>query len=175
MSQINQASIVASSLRCIDAGGFINTQLDKAATLIDSQHARILELEAELLTEKRHQRTRDVAAVRTLGALGYNWNGGEAWQAAPNAAQPFGYVNTYTGQFFSDVEPCRKNNEGHWRTVYSQPAAQGLDAKGMSEWLLARRSHLGSSRESAHWGEKCWDNYTMLSKYFAAQAKQGAA
>lgn len=54
-----------------------------------------------------------------------------------------------------------------------QPAAQGLDAKAMSEWLLARRSHLGSSRESAHWGKKCWDNYTMLSKYFAAQAKQG--
>jgi hypothetical protein len=57
----------------------------------------------------------------------------------------------------------------------TQPAAQGLDAKAMSEWLLARRSHLGSSRESAHWGEKCWDNYTMLSKYFAAQAKQGGA
>ena len=85
MTQTNQASIAASTLRSIDAGGFINTQLDTAATLLDSQHARILELEAELLTEKRHQRTRDVAAVRTLGALGFNWNGGDVWQAAPKA------------------------------------------------------------------------------------------
>ncbi|MEJ2800599.1 hypothetical protein WAE61_01870 [Comamonadaceae bacterium PP-2] len=30
----------------------------------------------------------------------------------------FGYVNTQTGQFFTDVEQSRKNNEGHWRTVY---------------------------------------------------------
>ncbi|WP_287918081.1 hypothetical protein [Comamonas sp.] len=57
----------------------------------------------------------------------------------------------------------------------TQPAAQFVDAKAMSEWLLARRSHLGSSRESAHWGEKCWDNYTLLAQYFAAQAKQGGA
>lgn len=85
MTQTNQAQIVASTLRSIDAGGFINTQLDKAATLMDSQHARILELEAELLTEKRHQRARDVAAVRTLGALGFNWNGSDVWQAAPKA------------------------------------------------------------------------------------------
>ncbi len=85
MTQTNQAQIVASMLRSIDAGGLVNTQLDKAATLMESQHARILELEAELLTEKRHQRTRDVAAVRTLGALGFNWNGGDVWQAAPKA------------------------------------------------------------------------------------------
>lgn len=85
MTQTNQAQIVASTLRSIDAGGLINAQLDKAATLMDSQHARILELEAELLTEKRHQRTRDVAAVRTLGALGFNWNGSDVWQAAPKA------------------------------------------------------------------------------------------
>lgn len=43
----------------------------------------------------------------------------------PVAAQePFGYVNTHTGQFFKDVEPCRQNNEGHWRTVYTLPAPQ---------------------------------------------------
>lgn len=45
-------------------------------------HAQELaELEAELATEKRHQRTRDAAAVKTLKALGYDWNGGETWQA----------------------------------------------------------------------------------------------
>lgn len=36
--------------------------------------------------------------------------------------EPFGYVNTHTGQFFKDVEPSRKNNQGHWRTVYTAPA-----------------------------------------------------
>ncbi|MGQ8875910.1 hypothetical protein ACUTR7_00250 [Delftia sp. NA_296.1] len=40
----------------------------------------------------------------------------------PAAVAPFGYVNTYTGQFLYDVEPCCKDNEGHWRTVYLQPA-----------------------------------------------------
>lgn len=50
------------------------------------------------------------------------------WEAAaaPQEVQPFGYVNTYTGQFFKDVEPSRKNNEGHWRTVYTHPTQQGL-------------------------------------------------
>lgn len=43
--------------------------------------------------------------------------------AAPAAAAPLGYVNTQTGQFFTDVEPCRRGNEGHWRTVYLQPSA----------------------------------------------------
>ncbi|MXN29192.1 hypothetical protein [Delftia sp. CH05] len=42
---------------------------------------------------------------------------------ASAAVTPFGYVNTHTGQFFTDVEPCRQGNEGHWRTVYLQPAA----------------------------------------------------
>lgn len=45
------------------------------------------------------------------------------------ALEPFGYVNTHTGQFFKDVELCRKNNEGHWRTVYTHPTQQGLDAR----------------------------------------------
>ncbi|KFJ08631.1 hypothetical protein DR66_6063 [Delftia acidovorans] len=44
-------------------------------------------------------------------------------EAAPAAVAPFGYVNTHTGQFFTEVEPCRQGNEGHWRTVYLQPAA----------------------------------------------------
>lgn len=47
--------------------------------------------------------------------------------AAQQGVQPFGYVNTQTGQFFKDVEPCRQNNEGHWRTVYTHPTTQGLD------------------------------------------------
>lgn len=63
-------------------------------------------------------------------------------QPAPQqeAQKPFGYVNTSTGQFFTDVEPCRKNNEGHWRTVYTapqpSPAAQRdvLDAERL-DWL----------------------------------------
>lgn len=37
---------------------------------------------------------------------------------------PFGYVNTYTGQFFRDVEACRKGDEGHWRTVYTHHAVE---------------------------------------------------
>lgn len=41
------------------------------------------------------------------------------WGQPAHAAEPFGYVNTYTGQFYKDVEPCRKNNEGHWRTVFT--------------------------------------------------------
>jgi len=45
---------------------------------------------------------------------------------ATAAVAPFGYVNTYTGQFLYDVEPCRKDNEGHWRTVYLQPATVAL-------------------------------------------------
>lgn len=49
--------------------------------------------------------------------------------AAQQGVHPFGYVNTQTGQFFKDVEPCRKNNEGHWRTVYANHAAQELDAE----------------------------------------------
>lgn len=45
--------------------------------------------------------------------------------AAPPAQtqQPFGYVNTNTGQYFKDVDQCRKGNEGHWRTVYAAPQA----------------------------------------------------
>ena len=49
--------------------------------------------------------------------------GTELYAEQHAAVAPFGYVNTQTGQFFTDVEPCRKNNEGHWRTVYLQPAA----------------------------------------------------
>lgn len=49
-----------------------------------------------------------------------------AMVAPQQAQEPFGYVNTHTGQFFKDVEACRKNNEGHWRTVYTaQPAPSG--------------------------------------------------
>ena len=47
-----------------------------------------------------------------------------ALKAAAQAAEPFGYVNTHTGQFFKDVEPCRKTNEGHWRTVFTAPQTQ---------------------------------------------------
>lgn len=52
-----------------------------------------------------------------------------ALKAAAQAVEPFGYVNTHTGQFFKDVEPCRKTNEGHWRTVFIAPQAQE-DARG---------------------------------------------
>lgn len=202
MTQTNQAQIVASTLRSIDAGGFINAQLDKAATLMDSQHARILELEAELLTEKRHQRTRDVAAVRTLGALGFNWNGSDVWQAAPKAVgetdkeliQALMYKHqigiqqtTYEELDKPPYDLYAVQAEKHQFEAFVQdlialytiqPAAHGLDPKAISEWLLARRSHLGSSRESAanwceHWGGKSWDYYSLLSKYFAAQDKRG--
>lgn len=43
---------------------------------------------------------------------------------AAQAVELFGYVNTHTGQFFKDVEPCRKTNEGHWRTVFTAPQTQ---------------------------------------------------
>lgn len=52
-------------------------------------------------------------------------------QEAPRAVHPFGYVNTYTGQFFKDVEPCRQNNEGHWRTVYEHPAQLAAPKDGV--------------------------------------------
>ena len=45
-------------------------------------------------------------------------------QPPAQAQEPFGYVNTHTGQFFKDVETCRKGNEGHWRTVYTNQAPQ---------------------------------------------------
>lgn len=204
MTQENQAPIVASTLRTIDAGGFINTQLDKAATLIDSQHARILELEAELLTEKRHQRTRDAAAVRTLAALGYDWHGGDSWQAAPKAVaetekeqiqalmdkhQIWIQQTTYEELDRPPYDLFAIQAEQHQFEAFVQdlialytiqPERQGLDAEAISKWLLARRSHLGSSRESAanwceHWGAKSWDNYTLLSKHFAVLGKQGGA
>ncbi|SDZ53805.1 hypothetical protein, partial [Delftia lacustris] len=66
--------------------------------------------------------------------------------AAPAAVAPFGYVNTHTGQFFKDVEPCRQGNEGHWRTVYLQPSAvagaapagwQLVPATPTREWIAS--------------------------------------
>lgn len=56
-----------------------------------------------------------------------------ALKAATQAVEPFGYVNTNTGQFFKDVEPCRKTNEGHWRTVFTAPQEQAdaRDADGL--------------------------------------------
>ena len=47
-----------------------------------------------------------------------------ALKAAAQTVEPFGYVNTHTGQFFKEVEPCRKTNEGHWRTVFTAPQTQ---------------------------------------------------
>lgn len=44
---------------------------------------------------------------------------GAAEQPAGEYPAPFGYVNTQTGQFFTDVEESRKHNEGYWRTVYA--------------------------------------------------------
>ena len=43
----------------------------------------------------------------------------------------------------------------------------------MATWLMARRSHLGSSRGSSiawggEWGAINWDNYTKLAQHFAA-------
>lgn len=67
----------------------------------------------DLLFAPNHLRKRKSQELRT------------ALEAALKPCEPFGYVNTHTGQFFKDVEDCRKNNEGHWRTVYTDaPPAQ---------------------------------------------------
>lgn len=65
-------------------------------------------------------------AVDTMGREMPSYN---PIAAAQQGVQPFGYVNTQTGQFFKDVEPCRQNNEGHWRTVYTHPTTQGMSAQ----------------------------------------------
>jgi len=58
------------------------------------------------------------------GFVGWWRSDHEAPQPPAQAQEPFGYVNTHTGQFFKDVESSRRNNEGHWRTVYTHPAPQ---------------------------------------------------
>ena len=50
--------------------------------------ARAQELEAELIAERRHKPARDVAAVRTLAALGYDWHGGEQWKPPLQERKP---------------------------------------------------------------------------------------
>lgn len=65
-------------------------------------------------------------------------------EAALNPGEPFGYVNTNTGQFFRDVEDCRKGNEGHWRTVYTAHPAQ-TPQKGLFVDLIAQ--HPGLAEE----------------------------
>lgn len=52
-----------------------------------------------------------------------------ALQLPAMGLEPFGYVNTHTGQFFREVEQSRKNNQGHWRTVYT--ATDPADAEGL--------------------------------------------
>lgn len=59
--------------------------------------------------------------LKERAKLNQEWGAINGIRAAQ--ASPFGYVNTYTGQFFKDVEPSRKNNEGHWVTVYAEPQA----------------------------------------------------
>lgn len=55
--------------------------------------------------------------------------------AVPVIDAPFGYVNTQTGQFFKDVEPSRKGNEGHWRTVYLNPSPT-VPAKAITAQIM---------------------------------------
>jgi len=67
----------------------------------------------------------------------------QALEAALKPGDAFGYVNTNTGQFFKDVEDCRKNNAGHWRTVYTAPPVQ--TPKGLFVDLIAQ--HPGLAEE----------------------------
>ncbi|WP_447916235.1 hypothetical protein [Delftia acidovorans] len=76
--------------------------------------------------------------------------------AAPAAVAPFGYVNTHTGQFFTDVEPCRQGNEGHWRTVYLQPAAvagPALDVRAIAAAVCQRVAELPDRDSPEDWPE----------------------
>lgn len=66
---------------------------------------RINELEAQL--QRRDERIAELEAQLEAAGAGKE--------------EPFGYVNTYTGQFFWTVEACPKGNEAHWRTVYTHP------------------------------------------------------
>lgn len=122
------------------------------------------------------------------GGLGMHyWNYAQAvlsrWGAAPKppaqAQEPFGYVNTHTGQFFKDVETCRKGNEGHWRTVYTHPAPQ-QPAPAAQGVLDATR---GMAAEYERWigffhrGDGDYNDFLRieLNHDASAQAQQGAA
>ena len=68
-----------------------------------------------------------------------------ALEAALKPGEPFGHVNTRTGQFFKDVEDCRQNNEGHWRTVYTAATPAQTPPKGLFVDLIAQ--HPGLAEE----------------------------
>ena len=98
---------------------------------------------------------------------------------------PFGYVNTNTGQFFKDVEPCRKNNEGHWRTVYTHPApALEVDAQGIAQKIRSLpRYSVGKDEKGAMHTFTMQDGpflrvhevLSVIDAAISAQAKQGGA
>lgn len=56
--------------------------------------ARIAELETELVAERRHKPARDVAAVRTLAEMGYDWHGGEQWKPPIGKAPDFDLIDS---------------------------------------------------------------------------------
>lgn len=56
--------------------------------LMERAEKRVQELEAEVASERRHKPARDVAAVRTLAALGYDWHGGEQWKPPLQERKP---------------------------------------------------------------------------------------
>ena len=103
--------------------------------------------------------------------------------AAQQSVQPFGYVNTQTGQFFKDVELCRKNNEGHWRTVYTYPTPQGLEQFiEQAGDVHFQRCRLGSIKGPIRWDVSFGHHgievrgktlQEAIAKALAAQAKQG--
>ena len=98
-------------------------------------------------------------------------------QPAPQqeAQEPFGYVNTKTGQFFADVEPCRKNNEGHWRTVYvdsqPSPAEQGDALRVERDEMLEALQAVASKLVSRPYGTGSYLPKPLRDQVFAAIAK----
>lgn len=139
------------------------------------------ECRAELVRHVAKGDPRDVAAY-----CAFLWHHGAKTElaAALQGVQPFGYVNTHTGQFFTDVEHCRKNNEGHWRTVYTHPTTQGLDAAVlealqaalvcMQEDAVAIEAEFGSGRGLAELDAAGELDPAIIKvrKVLAAQAKQ---
>lgn len=94
--------------------------------------------------------------------------------AAQRGVQPFGYVNTHTGQFFTDVEPCRRNNEGHWRTVYTHPTTQGLDAQQLYSEIMNIKAvaHIFIHEQRAYKEGHRDARHAAAELVLAAQAKQ---